>query len=134
MSGINKTHSIKEFKGWERIFPERFAPGIIPDNTYYSRFHNNNSIDAKIDSEITNTIQQEKPSFKKYYHDGTEINWNNLEESNKNYLESYHKLANTLLEKQTANQKIGESIVPQHDLYARIEEINEQLKPYLNKL
>jgi|GEM_PF-6375327 len=94
---------IKDYRSWDSLYPERFAPGIVPESA----------------------IQKDR--FKKYYSDGTIIEWNNLEESNKRYIAKFNRYV--LKYPQSGYKrmpKISCSIDPEHDIDLRIKKIRKK--------
>lgn len=97
---MNLFQAITEYHN--KLFPERFAPGIMPSDPYtFIKLKPEDLSDPKILEEtvikgdtagsLYRKVDRRKYpelSEEKYYHNGIPIDWNNLEESNEKYLKS----------------------------------------------
>ncbi|MGV8141812.1 MAG: hypothetical protein ACP5NW_05210 [Candidatus Woesearchaeota archaeon] len=88
---------IELYNLWDKIYPERFAPGETPEDTRI-RLTEDEYVETPIQCRIRNMITYGKrfsdyvdarwnPYIipKKYYSDGFPVDWHNLEKSNQEY-------------------------------------------------
>jgi hypothetical protein len=86
----------------EKQYPDRMPPGITPSDPFIYVGINTPNIEGILSEEIKKNIieinfrkyyqidlrKYPEQAPQKYYHDKTPIDWNNLEKSNKKYLDS----------------------------------------------
>ena len=123
--------SIINIQIWNKGYPDRLQPGIVPNSSIYRDIakimdtsynsdrglkENNLKIDLNTDFKINPELAP-----KSFYHDGTPINWNDLEESNRIYLQNFNNYKANKDKEMTNSSNI--------DLIMK--RIDDKLEPYV---